>query len=141
MEQLALSRRDMMAAATAAASTPVSRRIPRARKCNAWDLALSNYSFARRRHLTFLEQVLDPTVREAAARGEGLTDEIIRLEEEGNDLCSARYDALREFMTVPAGDLEALRLKFRLAYEDMFRFDDNQRYLGALLADLDRLLG
>ena len=140
MEQLTLSRRDMMAAAATAPAVKLGK-LGQARRCSAWDLALSRYSCARRRHLTFLADELDPVVRIAAARGDGLTAEIIRLEEEGNDLCAARYDALREFMVVPAGDLEALRLKFRLAYEEVFRFDDNERYMGALLADLDRLLG
>lgn len=140
MEQLTLSRRDMMAAAVVAPVAKLAKE-GRSRPCSAWDVALSRFSFARRRHLTFLDQELDPVVHRTAARGEGLTDEIMRIEDRGNEFCSVRHEAFREFMVVPAGDLEALRLKFRLAYEEVFRFEDNERYLWALLADLDRLLG
>lgn len=152
MTTASLTRRSVLAAAAAvsgaAAAVPCVAKAaliaaePRtfvAGGPGAWERALQSWTAARNRHETFLVEVLDPAVRAAASRGAGLTPAIVHLEEQGDDLCHARHDALRDLIAVPACNPEALRLKFRLAYEEVLRFDDHTGFVCAILADCDRL--
>jgi hypothetical protein len=136
---LQLTRRSVIAGALAAPGMPLTGQalVPMS---SEWDRALEAYFAARKRHERFLAEVLDPAVRLARAAGKGLTAQISALEDRGNDLCAERHDALGRMIAAPAGDLDALRLKLRLAYEEVLRFDDCDDWLRSMLADLDRLL-
>lgn len=65
--------------------------------------------------------------------------EIFALEEEGDDLCGLRQDALCRLTHIPLHDLSALRTKARLAYEEVLRFSDDRGLISAIFADLERL--
>ncbi len=106
-----------------------------------WEQALAAFEAARQRHEQFLATILDPAVRAAQARGLGLTPHISALEDEGNELCGDRYDALHILAAAPAPDLPALLVKFRLVHDEALRHEDPHGMAGAILADLERLVG
>lgn len=106
-----------------------------------WDEAVSAYTSARQRHEAFLDNVLDPACRAAKATGHGMTPTISQLEDQGNDLGALRHAALRELVGVPAQTTHQLRLKFRLAYEEVLQFEDSEGLIRAILADLEWLPG
>lgn len=106
-----------------------------------WDMALAAFEAARQRHEVFLATILDPAVHAAQEQGLGLTPHISALEDEGNELCSARHDALRALAVTPAPDLAALLVKFRLVHREALRHEDPHGMAGAILADLERLAG
>lgn len=106
----------------------------------AWDRALVAYRTARGRHEEFLANVLDPEARATRTQGPGLTARVVQLEEHGNELYGRRHEALRALIFTRADDVESLRMKMRLAYDEVFRFEDTQGYLAAILTDFERML-
>ncbi|KPL68501.1 hypothetical protein SZ64_10540 [Erythrobacter sp. SG61-1L] len=106
----------------------------------AWEQALAAFEAARLRHEQFLAAILDPAVRAAQAQGLGLTPQLSALEDEGNELCGSRYDALHVLAAAPAPDLPALLVKLRHVYQEALRHEDSHGMAGAILADLERLL-
>lgn len=106
-----------------------------------WEQALAAFEAAPLRHEQFLVTILDPAVRAAQAQGLRLTPQISALEDEGNELCGAHYDALRILAAVPAPDLPALLVKFRLVHDEALCHEDPHGMAGAILADLERLAG
>ena len=135
-----VSRREMMIAGAAlplAVPAPASPAL----STRTWDEAVSAYTSARQRHEAFLDHVLDPACRAAKAAGYGITPTISQLEDQGNDLSVQRHAALRQLVSVPAQTTHELRLKFRLAYEEVLQFEDSEGLIRAILADLDRLPG
>lgn len=135
-----VSRREVMIAGAALPLALPATAVP-ALSTGTWDEAVSAYICARQRHEAFLDHVLDPACRAAKAAGQGMTPAISILEDQGNDLGALRHAALRQLVRVPAQTTDQLRLKFRLAYEEVLQFEDSEGLIRAILADLDRLQG
>lgn len=134
-----LTRRSLIGGAAAAPVALAAKSVPGA-SIHSWEQALAAYRSARRWHELFLYEVLDPAVRHMRPAGEGLPAHIIALEDRADELGSARYDALRTLAAVPVDDLATLRIKFRLVYDEVLRFEDGDGYVHAILVDLERQL-
>ena len=102
-----------------------------------WEAACAAYYPARQEHEVFLDQVLGPAWR--MAKDGGCSSHIAELQRQGDDLCEARHDALRRLVLLPVADVGALRVKVRLAYDEVLQFSDAEGFLRAILTDLDRL--
>jgi hypothetical protein len=89
-----------------------------------------------------LRSILASDLRLRRARGRIMDRHaVFELEEEGNDLIATKTDALRELLAIPAVDRDGLLIKVRLGYEDIFRHEDYDGLLGAIFADVERLIG
>lgn len=131
----------MVCAPLAASAAPVPPAL------SAWSEALHVYRDARHRHEAFVEQVLMPACRRVEAGTGAERSRLMRqhrifaLEEEGNDLCGLRLEALHQLVMTPAPDAAALRNKVLLLHDEVFRHDHGEGLFGALVSDVDRLAG
>ena len=64
--------------------------------------------------------------------------DLLRLEEEENELQSVKLDALRVLIATPAIDRAGLLTKVRTSYEEIFRHEDHEDLLLAIFADVER---
>lgn len=76
------------------------------------------------------------------ARRKALVDHrIFELEEQRNEFAATRCDKLRELILTLCRDTEALRIKIRVAYEELYRFQDAEGLFRAIAADAKLILG
>src|SRR5690242_18961417 len=120
MAALACSRRGMISATFV---SPVLVASGPVRSADLWDAALAEYIAARKAHEVFLAAVLDPAAKDAAGSYELLSSRVFPLEVKGDDLCAVRHDALQKLVGLRASDFDQRRVKFRLAYEEVLRFE------------------
>lgn len=114
---------------------------------SSWSRVLGAYRDARHKHEAFVAQVLMPACRlidaGAGAERSRLMREhrIFELEEEGNELCGLRHEALHQLVMTPASDAAALRTKIVLLHDEVFRHDHREGLFGELVSDANRLVG
>jgi hypothetical protein len=89
-----------------------------------------------------LRSALASDLRQRRARGKAMRrHKVFELEEQGNDLRAIELDALRDLVAIPAPDRAGLLTKVRLAYEEIYRHEDDDELLRAIFADVERLSG
>jgi len=145
-----VSRRTLLAGAT---FLPFLPDVATAQSPVAWERAVSAYAVARSRCEAFTAATLQPAYDHfhggaGETPGRAAADErghpygiarILELEKRGDELLSHKLDALRELVVVPAPDRQALLLKARLSYKEIFRHDDDGGLIQAIFADVVRL--
>ncbi len=134
-----LTRRRLLAGmAETPAATALLRVGPSASA--GWYSAYANYLEARRQHLDYLDNVLRPAF--ATRRlPDPFPPHLVQLEREEDALGAAGEVALKQLIAIAAADLETLRTKFGIAYDDVLRHEDADGIIHALLVDLKRLAG
>lgn len=144
-----ISRRALLAGAAGIPIVSVTAVPPAS---SDWDRAFDAFAATHHRYEAFVADALQPAYdsynaeldqvpdsRAAGSRKHLLSRHgLVELEEQGDDLLSARHDALHRLLLVPAPDREAALLKMRLSYREIFRHDDEGGLIRAIFADIER---